>query len=480
MVVELFTIFSILIGGSLLARSGGISNWASPAIGFILGTGLMIILGSVQVITQQPTSSVATLLLTIFIPMALWAWYHRKGLAVSFRILPAFLFLSGTFIGVSALRTLSLFNLTPDSYRYAQVGALFESGKIASAQPYLLLNRMLAVPLMHAPANLNDNFYLCSITPLLALATVLSLTWFCQKGLKTKKSNHWLSFALPPVAALLLLTNQFFVYNAFYVNGHVLYAALLMLICGSSWLYARNADVPKNALNIILYFSVPALVLTRPEAALHASLALMPVFVSNKFHLRQKSFLLATLSISIVIWNGFLLSKYLASDQSPPLAVIGMFCFGVVLFIAAPLLFSSAFDRISGHILSLTEIALWTTLLVATIIDPEMFSISVFATIENIIMGKGLWGYSLIVLGVLFIGVLILLKSSDQIFFRFPVTTFLPLGLLLAFLRGTPYRIGAIDSLNRMFLHILPITILFIVSSVMIADWGFRKNNFIQ
>jgi len=480
MVVELFTIISILIGGSLLVRSGGISNWASPAIGFILGTGLMIILGSVQVITQQPTSSVATLLLTIFIPMALWAWCFRKGLAVSFRILPAFLFLTGTSIGVSALRTLSLFNLTPDSYRYAQVGALFESGKIASAQPYLLLNRMLAVPLMHAPANLNSDFYLCSITPLLALATVLSLAWFCQKGLKTKKSNHLLSFALPPVAALLLLTNQFFVYNAFYVNGHLLYAALLMLICGSSWLYARNADVPKNALNVILFFSTPALVLTRPEAALHASLALMPVFVSNKFHLRQKSFLLATLSTSIVIWNGFLLSEYLASDQSPPLAVTGMLCFGAVLFIAVPFLFSSVVDRISGHILSSTEIALWAILLVATMIDPEMFSMSIFATIENIIMGKGLWGYSLIVLGVLFIGVLVLSKSSDQIFFRFPVTTFVPLGLLLAFLRGAPYRIGAIDSLNRMFLHILPITILFIVSSITIADWGFRKNNLIQ
>lgn len=480
MVVELFTIFSILIGGCLLVRTGGINNWALPALGFILGIAFMIILGNVQVITKQPTSPLATLSLNMLIPMGLWAWYFRNGIAASFRILPAFLFLSGAAIAVSILHTSSLLNLTPDSYRYAQIGSLFESDKIAFAQPYLLLNRMLAVPLMHAPANLTGNFYLSSITPLLALATVASLTWFCQKGLKDKKFNHWISFALPPVAALLLVTNQFFVYNAFYVNGHMLYAAFLLLICGSSWLYARNADVSKNALNLILFFSIPALVLTRPEAALHASLALMPVLASNKFHLRQRAFLLAALSFSIFIWNGFLLLKFLFADQSPPLAVTGMLCFGAALFIAVPFLFSSLFDRISGHILPLTEIALWVLLLVATMIDPEMFSISVFATIENIIMGKGLWGYSLIILGFLFIGVLVLSKSSDQIFLRFPVTTFIPLGLLLAFLRDTPYRIGAFDSLNRMFLHILPIAILFIVSSIMVAHWGFLKKNFIQ
>jgi len=473
MAIELLSIFSILTGGSLLVSIGGIRGWGAPALGFIVGMAFMVILGSVQALAKVSTNPLVTLPLTLLIPLSLWAWYYqKKRIEMPFRIISTVLFLGGTALAVFGLYAVKLLNLMPDSYQYAQIGSLLESGNIDSAQPNLLLTRLLAVPLMHAPANLANEFFLRSITPLLAASTVASLAWFCRKGLQLKQVNHWTIFTLSAAAALLLLTNQFFVYNAFYVNGHLLYAALLLLITGSAWLYALDADVPKSALRLIIFFAIPALIVTRPEASLHLFIILLPVFVSTRFSPRHKAFILAVLSLSIIAWNGFLFLKFLHAGQSAPIAVSAMLCIGIGSIAAISLFFLPLFDKISPRILPSAEIGLWMGLLVAALINPEMFFESIAATIENIIMGAGLWGYSLIILGFLFLGTLVLSNAPGRVFLRFPVTTFIPFGLLLAFLREVPYRIGPFDSFNRMFLHIAPLAILFIASSAMTAKWG--------
>ncbi|MCF8078542.1 MAG: hypothetical protein K9K88_04595 [Desulfobacterales bacterium] len=464
-IVELVTNFALLIGGTVLVYTFGMRGWALPAFGYVTGIALMVILGGLQVVIAQPTTPVLTLCLTMLIPIAVWIWFHKKGSAPSFRILPALLFSLAAAAAIAGLYAVKLLNLTPDSYQYAQVGSLFESSRMELAQPSLLLKRTLAVPLLHAPANLADHFFLFSITPLLALATSVILAWFCQKGLQSGQVNWLTIWTLPICAALLLLANQFFIYNAFYVNGHILYCALLLLIAGGSWLYASNADIPKTALSCILFCAVPALVIARPEGGLQAGLVLLPVFVSEKFPVRLRALLAAVLGFSILVWNGFLWLKFSAAGQTAPISVIGMFWLGVLAVGFIPFLYSHFFGRFSFRFLSLAEITLWVALLATALREPEVFILSVNATIENVFMGAGLWGYSLVVLLLLFAGVLVITDTSDRIFLRFPVTTFIPFGLLLAHLRDLPYRIGAFDSFNRMILHVVPIAILFVVSS---------------
>jgi hypothetical protein len=193
---------------------------------------------------------------------------------------------------------------------------------------------------------------------------------------------------------------------------------------------------------------------------------LLPVFVSDHFPKKHKQFLLGILIVSILMWNGFLWIRFTASSATAPLPVTGMLCFGVALAVGSPLIHSHLWRRLSPYVLPATEIGLWLVLFLAAFVDPATFFSSWNAAIENVIMGKGLWGYSVIVLGLLFTGVLILTKAPERIFLRFPVTVFLPVGMLLAFLRGNPYRVSPIDSFNRMFLHIVPIAILFISSSL--------------
>jgi membrane protein implicated in regulation of membrane protease activity len=46
------------------------------------------------------------------------------------------------------------------------------------------------------------------------------------------------------------------------------------------------------------------------------------------------------------------------------------------------------------------------------------------------------------------------------------VTTFLPLVFLLAFLRDGAYRVGATDSLNRMWIQIIPLAVLYVMAAI--------------
>ena len=255
------------------------------------------------------------MLLTVLVPAGLWALYYKKKRMAPFKLLHAAALITGVTLIVMLLWPLNLLNLSPDSFIYAQLGALLESNNISLAQPSMLLKRLLVVPLMHAPANLNGNLYLKSITPMLALTTILSLTWYCQKGLQSKTINSWTTFILPAAAALLLATNQCFVFNAFYVNSHVLYAALLLLISGSSWLYAINAAVPRNTLLMTIYLSIPVLTITRPEASLHTLLVILPILASSKFPLRQRAYVLIASALATIIWNGFLLLKFVQSGN---------------------------------------------------------------------------------------------------------------------------------------------------------------------
>ena len=63
-----------------------------------------------------------------------------------------------------------------------------------------------------------------------------------------------------------------------------------------------------------------------------------------------------------------------------------------------------------------------------------------------------------------------------MIFLRFPVTSFVPVALLLVYFRGNPYRIGVGNLLNRMWVHIVPLAILFVVAAASSRRWGYPES----
>jgi len=96
-----------------------------------------------------------------------------------------------------------------------------------------------------------------------------------------------------------------------------------------------------------------------------------------------------------------------------------------------------------------------------------------------VVLGLGGWGVSMVVLAGLVAAAALLTNAPARIFIRFPLTSFVPVAFILAYLREDSYRVGITDSLNRMIFHILPVAVLFVasVATSPYLGWRFRKNS---
>src|SRR5690606_14676031 len=139
----------------------------------------------------------------------------------------------------------------------------------------------------------------------------------------------------------------------------------------------------------------------------------------------------------------------------------------VLLAAAGALLLSLVFvvqlKFISKHwryLLWAIEILGWLALIAFTVYEPSIMWRSIDGTIKNVVFGQGLWGISYIVLLILF-GLTTLFEKHHKldIVLRYPITTMLPFGFLIGYLREGAYRAGAYDTFNRMLMHVLPILI---------------------
>jgi hypothetical protein len=139
------------------------------------------------------------------------------------------------------------------------------------------------------------------------------------------------------------------------------------------------------------------------------------------------------------------------------------------MLVAVPALWWPVLPRHGARLLWLAEAALWLALLACAVRRPEVLRDSVAATAQNLAFGAGSWGGSLVVLAVLVLGALTVAATGrvpGSVHLRFPLTTFLPLAFLLAYLRDAAYRVGDGDSLNRMAIHPVPLAVLLVLVAV--------------
>jgi hypothetical protein len=196
--------------------------------------------------------------------------------------------------------------------------------------------------------------------------------------------------------------------------------------------------------------------------------------LSSRVPLRYRSTALAVLGGAIVAWHGYVVLKLVQTEFGVDYSAVGQAALGVLVFALIPALRWEYLSRQGRRVLWLIEAGLWLALGVAAARDPAILRRSVQATIENQVFGAGRWGVSLVVLGVLLLLALALLAVPDRRHLRFPVTTFVPVVFLLAYLREGAYRVGDGDSLNRMLVQIAPLAVLYLIVSMSIGEWRSR------
>ena len=473
MINEMLVVISIFVGGCALARVVGVTGWPLPAVGLIAGVCLQITVGFLQAATGLPTSPLITLAVTLLGPTAWWVLRLRAGDDVKVRLFPAVLSIAALAGAVAALRVANLVKWHTDSIAYLMVGRLLAEGDFAAFNTtHLVSTRVVGIPLLHAPANIDGGFYLRSITPLLAAATIGVAVWLLREAMVLGTGRVTLVVA-GALMVLLLLTNNRVIHSFFYINGHLLTGCLVMVLAASGWLLAVGQRRHQRAMMALHLLAIAPLVVVRPEGSLMGLLILAPTWLSNNIDKNRRSLSMAVFGISTIMLS--LLEGWFFLDRQEPVpsSVTGPLVLGVAILLAIPLLRAPYLTRHSRTLLWLTEIGLWVSLLALALYYRGSGTLhdSVDATYINLFEGAGAWGLSIVILVALLGLALVLARPvPQQLMLRFPLTTFVPFVFLMAYLREGSYRVGLADSLNRMIMHMVPLAILLLLILVTVGD----------
>ncbi|MEX1078651.1 MAG: hypothetical protein WED09_06035 [Homoserinimonas sp.] len=473
MIIESLVILSMLVGGSAVVRVAGLRGWGVPILGSVAGVSLYISIGAVQVLSPITSSSILTMSLTAGIPIAVWLWNYFRGRDVRIKVLPAIALMVGVISLIALFRAARLVAWSSDSFRYLLNASLIATDNFDSASTALIPKRLIGVPLLHAPSGLSGSYYLPSIAPLIAALALALIAWLAWNGLSVKH-NKWTVAIVTTAGLLTLATTNRFVFHGFYINGHLLFGALLLAVVGCSWIMVVDSRVSRQAMLLVMGLAIVALVFVRAETALLVGFALLPTLLDRRFSHRTKAALLALLGVPLIAWQSFVASVYLEEGSGVPLSVSGLLAAGIVMVAGIPALRWKGLNRWGQQILLLAEIGLWLALGMLALQEPEVLIDSIAATTQNTVLGAASWGLSLIML----VGLTVLaafLKVPDGQLLRFPLTTFVPFVFLLAYLRDAAYRVGDGDSLNRMWIQLIPLAVLYFTVAIGAGEWRLKR-----
>ena len=471
MIFELLVILGFLISGSFLVKFLGFNGWYVPFLGYIVGVSIYVALGFAQVLIGIHTHPLIALTTLTVLTLALFIYDYRNEKLIRFSKIHSLIVLAIASSLVSFLWSAHLFNWHIDSFFNMEIGSLLVNNHYDTASMARVAKRLLAIPFIHASAHIGEGseYYLRSFTPLLSLSIIASIAWIALEGLRKKVNKHML-YASIIAGLIFLITINRYVFHTFYINGHLFFAALLLIIAGFSWLVSMNNTWQKksNALMIVLLLAIPALVVTRPEASMVAALALVPLLLNTKIPWKKRALPAFVLGVSMIAWQGYVSTVDYQSSGAVSAESYGLLVAGVALIFAIPLLKIKLTERTQRNLIWTAEGGLLASLMFLTFLNPVVLRNALSATYQNVVFGS--WGWSLLFLGFVGILAIILLKFPRQAHLRFPLTTFIILGFLLAYLRTGDilestggYRVGNGDSFNRMLMQIVPLAVLYII-----------------
>jgi hypothetical protein len=161
---------------------------------------------------------------------------------------------------------------------------------------------------------------------------------------------------------------------------------------------------------------------------------------------------------------------YVDEGLSVPFSVIGLLLLGFAVLAGIPLLRWKGLVKRGTLVLWIAEGGLWLALLVLVVRQPDVLIDSLAATLDNAVFGAGAWGISLVTFAGL-MAIVMFIKVPGSSLLRFPLTTFIPFAFLLAYLREAAYRVGEGDSLNRMWIQVIPIAVLYLIAAIGVGHW---------
>lgn len=464
MIVEILSVLSSFTGGFIVSKIIGLKGWYLAGFGILIGFSIQTVIGFVLLASVLPNSPLLLIILTTLIPAIVLLLRTKRPLEFllnRYYLLPVFIIS----LLVIILRSLNLVSWSVDTISYLEVGTLFTQNNYGLIEASRAIELPLSTGLLNSPANMIGEYYLRSITTIFGISILFVFVWLFLNGVK-KYTDRKTATAFAVAGIILLMSINRFIFNLFYMNNHIFFTGGLLLLVGCGWLTYIDGltQLSKRGLIFLQSALIPMLILSRPEAPLIVFFALLPMLVNKKVIWDLRRIPLIVLSVSILSLQGFFAYQFFTQGSWPSYSVFGL------LIAALTLLFLSIFVKERWvktlsqiKVLYVVEVALWVLLIFSAIINPGLFARSLSATYQNVVLGSGSWGLSLVLIGAVAAYLGATRKLYNSIALRFPVTTFVPLMLIVIFLLGTAYRVGNGDSLNRALIHIVPVLVLYVI-----------------
>lgn len=471
---EAIFLLVVLIGGSLLIPRERFPTWAVPSAGMVAGSALLVVVGTGVLALGLPGSPELMLLMSaaivgvVGVRRRMWRTEspsRATPLKLRDALAAASSFALVTLISV-VLHADGIVTQQRDGVEHVVRGVvLARGGSVEILQDFYTLNlRMAGLASAHSLGSLWGAELLMAWVPVLAVATV-SLTVMAIRHLTRPVVGGPMGVLLGAAGAALLLTMPMFLYTGLSHLPHVPMAAAATLLFVLLLLARRPGttvgDGARQGGHLIGLLGM-SLVLVKPDGLFVAALLLLGLRYADR---RTAVVAWRYVGLAMVGWQAIMLRAGSLAGTSPSQDVLVQALAGLML-----LAFSGVLLRLSarayGLITSAPLVIIGGALLLAAVTG--RIDGSIVALRANLLGSDGGWGAALAVLLVAALVAAVVAARSEPL--RPLVVSVL--GLPAVFLlipvftasRAGGYRIGVSDSMNRMWVNILPLIVILVIT----------------
>lgn len=337
----------------------------------------------------------------------------------------------------------------------------------------------IMLPMLHSVAFWFGEQFFTTLQPAFAFSLIGTLAYLGSISL-SDDLGRWRLW-LPILTSLVLGTNYFIIFEAFYIHNSILAAAYLLPAVVLLWrahVEGNQADL-HTGLFLLLGFAF-----TRTESVLFGAVFIILCWTQNAFAPVIWRRVLLPYTVVLLVWHFWLL-KIIPSESNLILStervilMIGVLC---TTYAATYLINIKTVLRLKLPTPNqLLLMALASSFGLAIVVNAQHMLNSTFYSIRNLFSEGFEWWGTIWYFTLTF---LLILRPRRKVPYTHLFTQWIIAFFLLTWLLGsqrTPYRIGWGDSSNRMFTHILPIILFHL--QLRIGHWlndskvAFRKSS---
>lgn len=456
MMVELLVGLAVaLLGTAIVATSSRRMPVLAAACLAVLAGTAGYVLSSLVLVLFGAFSTVAALslaLVSAIIAMLLTA----KAVAIPRLGLVAATTAGMTTLVVVVTNLVTLPQASNDTVDYLTTAAVLERlGDLSTITSIQLLKRQLGAPLLQTVGSLTGNGYGNFLVPLIGLATLGLTAWFLHGVLVRVGLNPKHRRRVVVSSVVFLLVSNRFLHGLFYINGHMLFAGLLLGAVSLCW-FALEDRSPSNIAVAGLFLA--ALVPLRAEAVMVAIVFLIPILVSG-IDQRARWVLIGPFVAASIVWYGLVLPSYVdSSDLTLTGPVFANLIGAAMLTALVAALGVPTWHKYHRWLPWMVGGGVIGFVALAAVSDSYLVTRTLSMTARNIVH-FGLWGSLVLVLAILVGLSMWAVRLPNQGVWVYALPTYAALVIALAYIRDAPYRLGWGDSGNRMWLHVIPIAV---------------------